>query len=116
MARGMRRFTVYQSDPYGDNDLDNLPKNPVAFMEWLRARINEIPPECLSSALIEFDTDGDYDSPSPELEISYSRFETDAEMAEREAQEAADLAERQQYAEKRERQTLADLKRKYEGK
>lgn len=81
------------------------------FIKVLQAHLEAIPSEFRAIAQINFDKTGsDYDHSSGELVIYYTRPETTDEVQEKEQNEKA----RRINGELRERNLLAELKRKYE--
>lgn len=115
MRRQTKTITLYESCRYS-NTLDKLPSRVQEFIAWLEALISSVPEEDRSAIEIEFDDDGDYDSPSPQLRITYSRLETDAEMNERLDEDAERRAQQARALEAKDRAEYARLKVKFEGK
>lgn len=89
-------------------DEDTLAET-IEFLQWL---MEKIPPAFKSSARFRIDSVGGYEGEHhAEVEVYYERPETDDERSERKRREDAE----QRAAERRERETLAALKRKYEA-
>lgn len=83
----------------------DLPNRLGEMRDWIEEQWNSIPVEYRKEATFDIDGEG-------RVEINYWRPETEAERAKA-------MQERQRadaWAEARERQLLADLKAKYEGK
>jgi hypothetical protein len=100
--------TLFTSDRDGDDS--KVPDRLLGIPAWIAGFIEQIPEEFRESAVFEFGSDGDYDSPHEQISIWYKRPETDAEIAEREA--TALQYERRREAE--ERASYEALRRKFE--
>lgn len=61
-----------------------LPRNAVAFSEWLQEQLATIPAQHRDDASIELTTEMEYEATNAYLSISYYREETDEERATRE--------------------------------
>ncbi len=60
---------------------DGLPTFLKDAIPWLQKILDEVPIEYKDSVIIDVGTDGDYDSPQPELSIWYRRPKTADEIA-----------------------------------
>lgn len=112
---GRRTLTadLYRTDRYGA-DKNPPPTDAHAFVVWLEQLMHSVPEEYRTSVFIEFDDDGDYDSPRPELRVYWTRPETDKELSDRIEKERtyADLQKMTTRAQ--ELKVLSALKAKYE--
>jgi hypothetical protein len=101
--------TLHSCGSYNENIDD--------FLELVERLRKEVPEEYRGNIVIDFDTDGDYDYPSPALSIQWWKDETDEEYETRQAAEkSANDARRRAAAvqkEKLEREVYAVLKAKY---
>lgn len=97
--------TVFKTSSYYSEEWP--PENLLEFKAWLDERIESIPKEYRSVAVLEISTEDE----DTYFNIEYKREETDDEEWIRENWEA----ERTLRHEERERKTLAMLKAKYEG-
>lgn len=95
--------TVFDNHQY---EGDWPPENAVEAISWFQEKINSIPVEFRDTAKIEIEGIESYDCSYVNIEITYTREETDAELATRKAHEY-EAAER---AKQRDLQKLAELK------
>ena len=101
-----RVVSVYKGRQYEDD----WPSNPTQFVEFLQQKINKIPEEWRSVAHLNIDGAHSYEcSCVVEMEIWYSRPETDQERANRERLEMEKALE----TERTERRQLERLRAKY---
>jgi len=80
--RKNKTIKVYESDSCYD-----IPGKADEFMAFWQRKIDKIPAEFKESARIEIEAVSFYDSALLEVEISYTRPETDVEMSVREQEE-----------------------------
>jgi len=82
-----RTIHVFCGEQY---DGDWPPEPAAEFLAWIQAKLAEIPPEHAATAKIEVSSESGYEgSHSGQIEISYTRIETDAEVSARLARERA---------------------------
>ncbi len=112
-TRQIKQVMVVDAEQYDPG----FPPSPLpAFQEWLGEIVEQIPEEFRETATIEFSsTSSYYDSHYGNVEVSYSRPETDEEWAERKAGVDEMLALLKVQQEAQERATLVALKAKYEA-
>ena len=104
MSDGKHAVTEYLFR--GRNYDDDVPDSVIEFIGWLNGLLENVPVDRRETVEIEI-SGSEY---SAEIEISYSRPETDSEQKARVQQHNKYVAE----TEAREREQLASLKRKYE--
>jgi len=99
---------IFDKEEY---DGDWFPEKASEFMAWFNEKLEQIPAEHRDAARIEIGSIASYeDSHYVTLEISYSRPDTEEEIAANELHMAYQAERRR----KSEMQLLADLKSKYE--
>ncbi len=104
--RWNKTVRLFDAEQYDDDfPTDNL----VNFAAWLGTLISEVPEKFRTEATIEINSNVYYDSPMANIEISYTRPETDEEMSERLSMDRARILMR----ENKERTVLAALQNKY---
>lgn len=103
---------LYKTPRYSD-DKNPPPRNAHDFMVWLQGLIDSVPEAHRAAVGIEFDDDGDCDSPHPELTIWWWREETDAEYASRLSAEQAEQERRAAAKIAEERAQFEKLKAKF---
>jgi hypothetical protein len=113
MTKQTLSFDLYRTPSYSRDDNSPPPTSAAQFIVWLQALIALVPDEHRASVQIEFDDDGDYDRPRPELSVYWTRLESDEEYAARTQREAAQTARRDQQRIAEELATLDRLQRKY---
>ena len=103
------RVTVFEQEGcHGDWP----PEAPAEFIDWWRAKIDQIPEEFRASARVRISSASEYDGgSSPVIEISYSRPETTDEQAKRIRREEVERAKR----ERNERADFERLKARFEA-
>lgn len=96
-------------------DSGDLKKTLPVMIEWLECLLEKVPAELRSDAIFEVEHEyGYYDSSATtEIRIFYERKETDAEVAERRAQDARTAAAARAANEANERRIYEQLKRKF---
>lgn len=100
MERKTVKIVVFNRD-----DLNyNLPEKPDEFMSWWQEKLDMVPEEHRATATVELEANVFYDSSELEATVSYTRPESDDELA------ARKLKEKQQ-REFRENQELCELER-----
>lgn len=85
------------------------PENAIECVEWFAEKLTSIPAEYRNTAMIEIGSNSSYDSDYGHIMISFTRPETDEEMAEREGRESRRKRAEEEY----ERMQLMALKAKY---
>lgn len=87
----------------------DLPSKPEEFLEWWSDKFALVPEEYRETTNIDCSTSTSYDCAQFEVEISYTRFETDVEEAARLKKEA----DRKKFVENQELCQLEKLRVKY---
>ena len=100
-------ITVFDKEQY---DGEWPPEAAEEFIAWFVGKVETIPEEHRATATIELTSASSYDCSFANVEISYSRPETDEEEERREEQERRIRMNQKD----RELQQLATLKAKYE--
>lgn len=108
--RRMVRIELFDWDGWNIDRIDNFLSEFIAVLSDI---LNEVPPEWRGSVRICGQSDYWGDGGSVSLSAFYDRPETDAELAEREAREAAMTAERAARQRVRELEALRALQAKY---
>lgn len=106
------KVCIHQQSVYGSlvDDSKFEADTLKELIEWLGEKLDEVPDEYKDSAKLEIESVGGYEGEHhAEVEIFYSRPETDVEMS---ARVAEDLR-RAEHRTAQELQTLAALKAKY---
>lgn len=94
---------------------DEFTTSLKSFIAELTGLLESVPTQYRDATEIYFDhRGGDPEWRSGEIIITYSRVESDAEMAKRRTAELKRVADLKAWDEKRERDLFASLKRKYE--
>lgn len=93
-----------------------FPPAPLAeFQEWVDEVVAQVPEEFRDTATVEFGSASSYyDSSYSSVEVQYRRPETDEEWEARKADVLGQVERARIQWEHQERQTLAELKAKYE--
>lgn len=115
MKRQAVKVTVFEKDGVYGSLLDGGKYEPDSVgdvIDWLTKLLASIPAEHQASARFEVESYSEYDSDKAVVRVTYTRPETDEELAERIAEEK----ERRQRNEAQERRQLDALKAKYEAK
>lgn len=96
-----------------EDEADFPPTSLQGCISWFADKLDEVPVEHCSTAMVEFGVvDGYESSRDVTITVTYRRPETDEDEADRLRKEQ----KLSRYQEDRERETLAKLKAKYEGK
>ena len=104
-----RQLTITVFD-HAQYEIEDWPKeNALDYLAWFAAKIQSIPEEFRPSAKIVLDAYESYGDADPQIKITYTRQETDAEVATREAEE--ERVRQSQIA--RERATYERLREKF---
>ena len=102
------QVTVFNGSQYEQDGWP--PEDAAGFLAWFQKRISAIPAEHMAKAKVEITAQREYyDDVSTNIEITYLRDETDAEMQSRLAAEKR----RKDAIEASERAMLAGLQQKY---
>lgn len=94
---------------------DPFPENLRDAIDWLQERLDSLPEDMREGAYVRFEEETYYDSSYVVMTIKGARPETDEEMSERLASEAARLRAAQRAAADQERALFEALRKKYEG-
>jgi len=98
------KVTVFETD-----DLEDIPEKPAEFIAFWTEKVNLIPDEFMSTAIITLEPETRWECGYLEMKITYTRPETNAESIHREDKANA----RVDSIRRKELDQLAELKKKY---